>query len=63
MAKTQNKIGAVRSIKISEQAHYQLRMMSAKYGGRIWELVDQAIVLLGREKAAKNGNKAKGGVR
>lgn len=59
MAQTQSKIGAVRSIKISEQAHYQLRVMAAKNDEHIWQLVDQAVVLLGREKA-KNG-KLKGG--
>jgi hypothetical protein len=56
---------ATKAIKITEQAHYQLRIMSAKHGERIWELVDAAVVLLGREKAkrqpATNGTRKKRG--
>lgn len=44
---------ATRAIKITEQAHYQLRLMAAKHGEYIWELVDAAVVLLGRERAMR----------
>lgn len=50
---------ATKAIKITEQTHYQLRIMAAKSGKPIWELVDQAVVLLGRRGVAKNGSKAK----
>ena len=44
---------AMKAIKITEQAHYQLRIMSVKDDAHIWELVDEAVVLLGRERAKK----------
>jgi hypothetical protein len=44
---------ATRAIKVTEQAHYQLRIMAARDGEHIWELVDAAVVLLGRERAIR----------
>lgn len=46
-------VKATRAIKISENAHYQLKIMAAKYREHVWELIDQAVVLLGRQKAAE----------
>jgi hypothetical protein len=33
-----------KSIKVSERAHQQLKMLAAKYDARIWAVVDMAIV-------------------
>lgn len=51
----------MKAIKITEQAHYQLRLMAVKYDEHIWELVDAAVVLLGRERAKRRPKKPTNG--
>jgi hypothetical protein len=51
---------ATRAIKITEEAHHQLRMMAAMNGQYIWELVDAAVVLLGRERASTKKPRSNG---
>lgn len=65
MAKTQNSVAPMRSIKVSERAHQQLRTLAAKYDARIWAIVDMAIVAFKVEEqraktTARNGRKGSG---
>lgn len=53
-----------KSIKVSERAHQQLRLLAAKYDARIWAIVDMAIVAfkVEEQRAKKNGGgRVKGG--
>lgn len=52
----------MKSIKVSERAHQQLRTLAAKYDARVWAIVDMAIVALKAEEQrqrtqAKNGSR------
>lgn len=46
-----------RSIKVSERAHQQLKMLAAKYEAHVWEIVDMAVVAFKVAERAKNGSK------